>query len=607
MKSELKITYFKPERQGVFKITNGYSFALEAESDNECGVLLYANDGSKVRVPFSEEGRRGTLYGVRIETKKDEFVFEKYNYYIGDDIFTDPYARLIAGLETWGDNSNEVRKTYGLLKELTFDWEDDLPLEAPVENMILYGLNVRAFTMHATSGVKNKGTYEGVAEKIPYLKKLGITAIELMPTYEYDECMRNKKINCWGFQQGFNFAPKASYAKERADISFKKMVKEFHKSGIEVVMQFYFPPECKPHYMVEVLKYWVSEYHIDGIRISGFHIPLTLLATEPVLKRTKIRSTYFPIEEIYADKPPVYRNLLCDNGDFKNDMRRYLKGDENLVSRVINYQRCNPSFHAVVNYLTDYDGLSLYDLVSYERKHNEANGEDNRDGTEYNYSWNCGVEGESRKRGVVDLRKKQVKNALSFIFLSQGIPYLFSGDEFANTRYGNNNCYCQDNETGYVKWKMTQFSKEIFEFTCDLIKMRKENGLLHKNREFCAMDADLCGYPEISYHGTEAWRPDISYVSRILGIMLCGKKQAGYEYIYIAYNMHWENHELALPNLPKGKKWSMVMTTFSDKNGQTGCVQGPDNQMHASARSVSVYCAVTDETAVEENTQKKKK
>lgn len=628
MKQKLKITYYKPDKQGVFPVANGYCFATEIESGHESGILLYTNNGEEVHVPFSKEGKCGTLYGVKIEAEEN-FPFEKYNYFVGNEIFTDPYARAVRGLEKWGDFQEKKRETFGILKMADFDWEGDVPLEIPLKDSIIYGLNVRAFTMHKSSGVKYKGTFEGIVEKISYFKKLGINLIELMPAYEYEECMENetdkpfsvnevmqgytpklkemkKRINCWGFQKGFYFAPKASYSRERADISFKKMVRELHKNGIEVAMHFYFPPEINPSYVLDVLKYWVAEYHIDGVRLSGFKIPFAVIANEPILKSTKIRCAYFPIEEIYADNPPVHRNLLADNGNFRNDMRKYLKGDENLVNQVIHYQKNNPSFHCVTNYLADYDGFSLFDLVSYEYKHNEANGEDNRDGTELNYSWNCGVEGESRKKNIMELRKKQLKNALSFIFLSQGVPYLFSGDEFANTRYGNNNAYCQDNEVGFVKWKMNQFSEEILQFTCDMIQMRKEHSLLHREQEFQLMDSYACGYPDISYHGMEAWRPDVYYISRMFGIMLYGKyaEEKEEESLYIAYNMHWEKQELALPKLPKGKKWIKIMSTAEECNHNDLL---SENKIFAEGRSVSLYCSKTDESEHKEKTSKKRK
>lgn len=624
MKHNIRITYFKPDRQGVYSMDGGFLFATEMEAGKDCGLILYDEDGGKTRIPFSREGKRGALYGIKVEGECSSFV--SYNYYQGDRIFTDPYAKAVTGLEKFGEAGTAPRETRGVLHLESFDWEGDAPLLIPYEDTIIYGLNVRGFTMHQSSGIRHKGTFEGITEKVNHLKKLGITAVELMPAYEYDECIYlanppaqvmktadsrkepsiSCRLNCWGYQQGFYFAPKASYGTDKPEVSFKKMVKLLHQNGIEVMMQFYFPPGLKQTYILEVLRYWVTEYHIDGIRLCGFQIPFVMIAQDPLLKETKIRSVYFPVEEIYGGEIPVYRNLAMDNGSFRNDMRCYLKGDENRINQVLAYQRRNPAGYAVVNYLADYDGFSLADCVSYERKHNEANGEDNRDGTDSNFSWNCGVEGESRKKAICTLRLKQIKNGLSFLFLSQGVPYLFSGDEMANTRFGNNNVYCQDNETGWIKWKSSKFSKEIMNFTAELIALRKKHPVLHMDKELKIMDTLGGGYPDISYHGSEAWRPDTGYVSRMAGIMLCGDyvKNKADDFLYIAYNMHWENHKLALPKLPKGMKWKKVFDTAGE-----GMEEGTsdENKILIPARSVLLYQSETDETYEETRGKVKRK
>jgi len=597
MEKQWKVTCFKPTGQGIASTRSCVSFAAELSTDKECGVILYDNQGGSKRFPFQKEGKRGNLYGLKIEGEGLNTC--SYNYYAGEQVITDPYAREIQGLEVWGDQRE--RETRGFLGKREFDWQGDEPLAIPVNESIFYGLNVRSFTMHKSSGVKNKGTFEGILEKIPYLKALGITAVELMPCYEYDECMakqdlradsvfsvaafskeepdktkeqKNRKpekakeevirLNCWGFQKGFYFAPKAAYsACGRSPVtSFKRLVRKLHQNRIEVIMQFYFPPEIRQIQMLEVIRYWVMEYHIDGVRLSGFHIPFRLIAEDPVLKNTKIWCSYVPMEDLSAIGNPSFKNFIIDNGNFRNDMRRFLKGDEGLISQALFYQKRNPGEHGVVNQMADYDGFSLYDSVCYEKKHNEENGEDNRDGTDLNYTWNCGVEGESRKKSILALRQRQIKNALSFVFLSQGIPFLFSGDEFASSRSGNNNCYCQDNETGWVEWKKTGFAKEILSYTQFLINLRKSNDILHMKDEFLAMDTVGCGYPDISYHGIEAWRPDLSFISRIVGILECGRySPAKGESFYIACNMHWESHELALPKLAKNKSWVKIADT----------------------------------------------
>ena len=631
METNWRVTCFRPTKQGVVCTKNSVSFAAESVADKECGVVLYDKEGNCYRFPFQKEGRRGNLYGLKIEGEGLNHCF--YNYYLGDRIVTDPYAWEIQGLEAWGEKRG--RKTRGFLGKRDFDWQGDEPLMIPLNESIFYGLNVRSFTMHKSSGVRNKGTFEGVAEKIPYFRELGITALELMPCYEYDECMEEQKkpailplsaaeplkensrkeealedqegekpirLNCWGFQEGFYFAPKAAYSAGRSPVtSFKRLVRKLHQNGIEVIMQFYFPPQIGQMYMLEVIKYWVMEYHIDGVRLNGFHIPLRLIAEDAVLKNTKIWCSYVPGEELPVILNPSFKNFVTDNGNFRYDMRRFLKGDEGLINQALYYQRRNPKEHGVVNYMADYDGFSLYDSVCYERKHNEANGEDNRDGAEVNETWNCGAEGESRKKGIDQLRQRQIKNALSFVLLSQGVPFLFGGDEFACSRFGNNNSYCQDNETGWVKWRKTGFAKEILAYTKFLIRLRKSNGILHMKEELLVMDSIGCGYPDISYHGIEAWRPDLSYLSRIVGVLLCGKysPEKG-ESFYIACNMHWESHELALPKLSKSKKWTKIADTFQpvgdfaegpkESGAESG--SGEERGFSINSRSIAIFRTV---------------
>lgn len=641
MKSDWNITYFKPDRQGVFLAEGSVKFAAYLLTDKECGVVLYDKRGAEQRIPFKNEGKRGTLYGLLIEGEGIENY--TYNYYIENQIITDPYAFEVRGLERWGSGKAKKRQTYGTLTHHAFDWQDDMPLMTPPENSILYGLNVRAFTMHKSSGVKNKGTFEGIIEKIPYLKELGITGIELMPCYEYDECILQEdyyhksfseksvaraavpaireavtvpasktdkmRLNCWGFQNGFYYAPKAAYSAVKSPVlSFKELVRELHKNGIEVMMQFYFPPEIRQLYMLDVIKYWVMEYHIDGVRISGFHIPFRLLAEEPILKNTKIWCNYLPGEDLSVIANPVYKNFISDNGNYRYDIRRFLKGDEGLLNQAIVYQRRNPAEYSVVNYLADYDGFSLYDCVSYERKHNEANGEDNRDGLDVNATWNCGVEGETRRKSVLDLRLKQIKNALSFVFLSQGIPFLFSGDEFASSRGGNNNCYCQDNETGWINWKSTLFSREILAYTKFLIKLRKAHSILHTKEELRVMDYKGLGYPDLSYHGSEAWRPDLSYIGRMIGIVLNGRYASGEEdaSFYIAYNMHWEPHKLALPKFSNGEKWIKLSDTSlpTETFEAQGDVSVDEHSVAlVNSRSISVF--MTRKCALESGKRKR--
>lgn len=579
------IRYFKPDKPGITWTAEGCRIAAVCTDEAENGVILYPPRGKAVRIPFTEAGRQGSLCGM--ELAGEGLSDCSYRLYSGETVYTDPYAHAVSGLQRFGEHKSMGRETRGLLKRYDFDWEGDVNPCIPYDETILYGLHVRAFTKHKSSHVAHPGTFEGIVEKIGYLKELGVTALELMPCYEFDETQikplyseaaastdedgRNtgsgKRVNCWGFQKGYYFAPKAAYSAGVPEASFKTMVRELHKAGLEVLMHFYFPEDIPQAFMLDVLKFWTIEYHVDGFRISGFHIPYRLLIEEPVLKRSKLWFVSVPQEELPVTERAVFKNIAVDNGNFRNDMRRFLKGDEGLVNEFIRYQKCNPKTYGVVNYLCDYDGFCLMDLVSYDRKHNEANGENNSDGTDYNYSWNCGFEGNTKKKGILSLRKRQIKNALAFLMLSQGTPFLFSGDEFGNSRRGNNNAYCQDNEIFCVEWKEdTQLFEELVTFIKSLIAFRKRNKILHMKEELKVMDSIGCGYPDISYHGQEAWRPDLGYVSRLINIFLCGKYAGEKEpFLYIACNMHWEAHELALPKLPKNLVWKKVLSTEEEE------------------------------------------
>lgn len=606
-----QITYYKPERQGIIFEGNKCMLAVEfcTKQFEDCGLLFWDEAGTEQRVAASADGKRGTLFGFVIEG--DNLQDCTYQYYQGERVFPDPYARGYKGLEKWGDCSVSEKEIKGRFVREEFDWGDDKLPTIPFHQSLVYGLNVRAFTKDKSSGVKHKGTFEGIVKKIDYLKEIGVTCVELMPCYEYEECMKDPsfdkakrasgqvseepleevRLNCWGFGEAYYFAPKASYASENPEISFKKMVKALHENGIEVMMQFYFSPLMNRLMLIEILRFWAITYHIDGFRLIGQDLPLKMIVQDPVLKELKIRCVAESGEELASYMVPGCKNLLLDNGGFKNDMKRFLKGEENLTNGFVCYNRANPKAYGVLNALTDYEGFSLYDLYTYDYKHNERNGEENRDGSDFNFSWNCGIEGETRKKAILQLRMKLMKNALAFLMLSQGVPFLFSGDEFGNTKYGNNNPYCQDNEIGHIKWTKNVRNKELLAFYKQLLSIRQKYTILHSEKEYQLMDVLGCGYPDISYHGKDAWRPDLTYVSRSVGVMLCGKyAQAGEEdFLYLAVNMHFKEQELAFPKLPKGYVWERIFDTALIEKEQNKF--GADI-MTVEERSVSLYRSV---------------
>lgn len=596
-------------------------FSVVMKKGKDCGIILYdRQNGQETRLPFSRQHRYGSIYSMAV--KNLDLERYAYNYYEDGSIFTDPYAKKLHGHEKWGKKAASLRG--GFLSD-TYDWDNDKPLTHPYAESILYCLNVRAFTKHSSSLAAQKGTFRGIVEKIPYMKELGITGIELMPAYEFDEVEypketdrmedariafadapgKERRLNCWGYKEGFYFAPKAAYsAGTDVETEFKAMVKELHKNDLEVIMQFYFPKTVKQGLVLDAVKYWVLEYHIDGVHLKGERIPVLVTATEPLLSDTKIWYDNFSYEDLYGpDETPSFRNLASYNDTYMNTARRFLKGDDGVLGSFLELQRRNPACGGIINYITNYYGFTLADMVSYEQKHNMDNGEGNRDGSDNNWTWNCGAEGPSRRKNINGLRKKQMKNALTMLFFAQGTPLLYSGDEMGNTRYGNNNPYCQDNRTGYVKWTQTTTGRDIFNFTKSLIALRKEHPILRKETELRNLDYIGCGYPDLSYHGEEAWRPDLNNYSRFAGAMYCGlyakKERQNDNFFYLAYNMHWLSHTFALPKLPKGMKWCLIADTETSDTVAPGESRPEisDDQQHiiVNARTIQIYQSIQEE------------
>ena len=456
---------------GVTQEEHGVRILVQGRA-GEVRLLLYRPGEKKPceEIPFDPKYRMGDVWELALD--RTDFASFEYNFMIDGKIVTDPNARVITGREKWADRKRAGKPVRGRILSEEFDWEDDVNPETPYAETILYKLHVRGFTAHVSSGVSARGTYAGVMEKIPYLKELGITAVELMPVTEFDEIMMSSSgssfhnakpeptgyVNYWGYGPSYLYAVKTAYASREtmsAEGEFKTLVKELHKAGIECIPEMYFTGKELPGEILSVLRYWVEEYHVDGFHLTGFP-DLSLAAEDPFLKRTKLFAESW--NDIMNRRPKQgyvtpgdgavsveEKNLAEYNMQFMEDMRRFLKGDEGMLSAFELRNRRNPMEYAVINYMANTNGFTLMDTVSYDRKHNEKNGEENRDGSDYNYSWNCGAEGPTRKKKIVELRKQLLKNAYLLLFLSQGVPLLMAGDEFGNSQDGNNNAYCQDN------------------------------------------------------------------------------------------------------------------------------------------------------------------
>lgn len=559
-------------KPGITHTGDGINIAVENRQGRPIVLeLFYRNSLKKAgSVKFPANSVLGDMYSVKI-TGIDP---KEYAYRIkyGNNETVDPYASAVTGNERFGK-----RKLYGLFPETLSPAFNKRPA-SPWNESVFYLLNVRGFTKDNSSGVDNKGTLKGLTEKIPYLKKTGVTAVILQPVYDFDETMEpgisgEKRLNFWGYAKGNYFAVKPAYCSGDPAKEFFETVETFHAAKIEVIMQFYFPDDVPESCITSCIRHWVSTYGIDGVQLLGSSLPLRNVFTDPLLKTTKILVTDPDMDRIYGNTVPDRKNAGAMLDSFMYDCRKYLKGDEDMLSAFSMHILNNPEKCAAVNYITNYYGFTLNDLVSYDRKHNEANGEDNKDGGDYNYSWNCGSEGKSRKKTVYLLRRKQIRNALVFMFLSQGTPMLRAGDEFLNSQNGNNNAYCQDNKTSYLNWNDLEKNKDIYDFVKRLIAFRMKHPVFRSAVRKKMMDYISCGYPDVSFHGEQAWHADFANYNRHFAVMYCGAyekdgKGGRDDDFFVIYNMHWMNHRFHPPKPPKGKEWKIVMSTdegFFDK------------------------------------------
>ena len=597
--------------------TDGGIHVSAVAAAKACSLLLFVKEdknGKEARfrevrnIPFPEEGKTGHVWSMTLNGAFDDLY---YAFEADGKRFSDPYGRSFAGRERWGRLSHAKRLLLSPVAEPEFDWQGDRPLHIPYEDCIVYRAHVRGLTKHASSGTEHRGTFRGVVDKIPYFKELGITTLELLPPVDFQEVMMPEnvegnpygtseptgRLNYWGYAKAGMFAPKASYADPGTNpvTEFKYMVRELHKAGLEVVPELYFSGREVPEFVLETVRFWVREYHVDGIHLTGY-APTVLLATDPYLAGTKLWALSWEAEKPAAGEK---KHLGEYNDGFLIDMRRALKGDEEQMSSLIYRNRRNPAETGVLNFMAGTNGFTMMDMVSYDQKHNEANGENNRDGSDYNYSWNCGAEGHVRKKKIQELRSRQLRNAMLLLFLSQGTPVLLAGDEFGNSQNGNNNAYCQDNEISWLNWNLNKWDQALLDFVKHVIAFRKAHPVFHMEQEPRVMDYLACGHPDISYHGVNAWQPEFENFRRQIGILYCGayaKKPNGEndDFFFVIFNMHWEPHSFALPNLPKNLVWSLAFDTSDSaaggyyEEGQERQILNQKNYMVPS-RSVLVF------------------
>lgn len=569
------------------------------------GIIIYDSLGkllTKVEIPHC--CFTGDMACVYIKT----YDFENcmYRFYCDEKEFVDPYARSLSSNLEYG-----VIKKDSSLK----GFENDRYPCIPYSDSIIYLLNVKGYTM-ADSAVKTrKGTFGALLTKLPYFRSLSVTTLMLMPCYEVEKKKTSLKMenaiysykenpkdepkdNLWGFGKGYHYALKKElFSTDNPENEFKAFIKKLHESNMECIVMMQYEPDALKSYVIDSLKYWVLNFHVDGFRLLGENLPINEILDDPVFKNTKIITENFDFEG-YLPKPLFkYKNLASMRDTFKNSARRFLKADEDQVGYLSFAVRENAKYYASIRNITDFSGFTLNDLVSYNVKHNESNKEENTDGTDYNYSWNCGDEGTSKKRNVNNLRKKQVRNAMIMSLLCQGTPMITGGDEFLNTQNGNNNPYCQDNETGWVTLRRDKTAKDFQNFVKNLAAFRMRHVILHQPKELMLFDYMSCKASDVSFHSKDAFKIDQSPVSREFGVLYYGDYAKQYtgvkeDSVYIVYNMHWEKREFVLPLKTKGKTWKLLYSTdgstdesFDEKNAKAF----NDDSFVASERSITIF------------------
>lgn len=592
MAKEFETTAAHCVSPGTVTERDGVVFSKVFRDTKDCGVILYhLPDLREVKVPFPGEYRCGSLYSMKIRgLDPSEW---GYRYYRDDEIFEDPYAREVLSVKLKDGPANICKLFPYPEEELPFNHNGE---KSAWSDRVIYVCHAKGFTASKTSRVQHRGTFAGIMEKIPYLKKIGVTAIELLPCYElfpqthdlsieelvlsgHDSVQDAKeqaggKDNYWNFGTGRYFAPKRSYSCGEPQKEFLELVQKLHENGIYVYLQMFFSEQAAARTQLQACRFYVTHYQVDGFHLKGDIRRLDEIASDPLLADTDLFYYDFPYEDlqkedrrnIAAGKPSIRH--LCEYRDtFEKLARKFVKSDDNVLRPFVKEFVTVPAEHGAVHYVTNYEGFTLNDLVSYNYKHNEENGENNQDGANDNDSWNCGVEGPSFKREIRFLRNRQMRNFMALNLLAQGTPVITAGDERCNSQGGNNNVYCQDNETGWMNWRETVDGKELLNFTEKMTQFRKEHAVFRMRVPFKFSDYRSTGFPDVSFHGREAWKPDFAGYSHTVGVLYneeYAPENPTKTLVYVAINMHWHNQQLAVPSVPAGYRWRVVMDTFEE-------------------------------------------
>lgn len=642
---------------GATALSDGVCFTIHSQGATSCELLLYEPYAKEpfAILKYPDNYRIGNVfsmivfdldvedfqYAFRLDgpyDKKKGLLFDKHKPLL------DPYAKAVVGQSEWGQKPDAFLGYRGRVVKNNFDWGITKPSIIPMEDLIIYEMHVRGFTKDASSGVAHPGTFHGIMEKIPYLKELGINAVELMPIFEFDE-MRDHRVidgrellDYWGYNTVSFFAPNTSYASDReynhVGTELKQLIKTLKENGIEVILDVVFNHTAEGnedgpffsfkgidnnvYYMltpdgnyynfsgcgntvncnhpvvqqmiVECLRYWVTTYRVDGFRFDLASILgrnedgtpmdkpplLQTLAFDPILGDVKLIAEAWDAGGLYqVGNFPSWKRWSEWNGKYRDDLRDFLKGGywkaPEAALRISGssdlYNPFERGTNASINFITCHDGFSLYDLYSYNHKHNEANGWNNTDGSDDNRSWNCGAEGDTKDPLILKLRYRMIKNAFAVLMCSRGTPMFLSGDEFCDTRFGNNNPYCQDNLTSWLDWKLLDTHRDIFEFCKYMIHFRRNHPAIRKS-----IAQSHCGFPPISQHGATPWDDNFTQDSKIVCTMFAGhdEKQDFEDIVYLAVNPYWESILIHLPKLPEPLQWHLAVdTSLSDTGGCT--------------------------------------
>lgn len=667
------------DMNGATLINGGVNFTVYSSGATEVSLLLF-DRGMKepyAKIDFPIKYRIGDVYsiiviGLDIEAFEYAYsidgpwdpqkglLFDKRHYLL------DPYAKAVTGQSVWGVQSQSDAIARARVVRNNYDWGKAQQPVIPIEDTIIYELHVRGFTKSDTSGVSCKGTFAGILQKLSYLKKLGITAVELLPIFEFNEMAGYRKVDgrelCdyWGYNTVSFFAPNTSYTYEkeynREGTELKELIKILNKEGIEVYLDVVFnhtaegnekgpfisfkgfdnnvyyllSPDGKYYnfsgcgntmncnhpvvqqMIVDCLRYWVTSYRVDGFRFDLASIlgrnedgspmanpPLIeKLAFDPILKDCKLIAEAWDAAGMYqVGSFPAWKRWAEWNGKYRDCIRDYLKGDywhaPEALTRISGsldlYSNSYDGSRSSVNFITCHDGFTLYDLFSYNCKHNESNGYNNTDGTDDNHSWNCGIEGDTDDAGVLSLRFKLMRNACTILMLSRGTPMILAGDEFGRTKKGNNNTFCQDNELSWLDWSLLEKNKDYYDFYKSMIWFRKKHLSISRD-----MKPSITGYPFISHHSSDPEKNTICAEDKAVGVLYAGNDGSAEDIVYLAMNVHWEKNNIKLPWLPDGFSWGLAVDTADVKKeyykNEPDILNERDFLM--SERSIAVFVAI---------------